>query len=114
LRLSIFDRYFLKGNAKIDFPEFAKLMTPVLNDKLVKDDLLKTFKYFDKDNSGFITVKELSLILQQFGSYYSDQQISKLIAKVDKDSDGRLNFEGLIFPLEKCFRRRKTHRSLTS
>ncbi len=69
-------------------------MKPVLDEKQTRDELFKTFQYFDRDNSGYITVVELSTILQQFGSVYSDKQISKMIAQVDRDSDGRLNFDG--------------------
>jgi Ca2+-binding EF-hand superfamily protein len=47
-----------------------------------------------KDKSGFITVQELNQVLTSIRQTFTDDQIAKMVARVDKDNDGRLNFEG--------------------
>lgn len=77
----------------IDFEEFCRIMEPVISGNFENDDLLRVFKKFDSDNSGFINVEELSAIFAALGFNYSDDQIKGLIASVDENNDGRLNFE---------------------
>ena len=69
-------------------------MSPVLTGKFNDDELWYAFKKFDLDNSGEITVEELSQILSKVGQFYSNQQIADMIKTVDRDNNGKLNFEG--------------------
>ena len=39
-------------------------------------------------------MQELNQILTSIGQIFTDDQIAKMVARVDKDNDGRLNFEG--------------------
>jgi Ca2+-binding EF-hand superfamily protein len=78
----------------LDFNEFCDILSPVLTGKFKDNELEYAFKKFDFDNSGFITVRELSQILSKIGTFYTDRQISDLIATVDTDKDGRLNYDG--------------------
>lgn len=69
-------------------------MLPVFTGKFEDDELWYAFKKFDLDNSGYITVPELKQILAKIGQYYTDEQISRMVATVDADFDGRLSFNG--------------------
>ena len=81
----------------IDFGEFCKIMLPVLNGKFEEDELFYAFKKFDLDGSGYISAKELRQILSKIGQFFSESEIEKMIASVDVDKDGKLNFAGKFF-----------------
>jgi Ca2+-binding EF-hand superfamily protein len=89
-------------------------MEPAISGSFNRDELYQAFKHFDKvylnyirhlflkskflyykDNSGYITVKELYEILSLMGQSFSEQQIQNLISTVDENNDGRLDFEGM-------------------
>lgn len=72
-------------------------MLPVFTGKFEDEELFYAFKTFDMDNSGYITVAELKQILAKIGQHFSDSQIAAMIATVDADSDGRLNFKGNVY-----------------
>ena len=76
----------------IDFAEFCKIMLPVFTGEFDRDELLYAFNKFDLDGSGFITSDELRSILSKIGQYYSDAEITGMIASVDLDKDGKLSF----------------------
>ena len=62
---------------------------------LLDEKILKfAFKYFDKNNTGVITIKELSYI---FKNHIKTKDIleglNKIISEVDEDGDGKINFE---------------------
>merc|ERR1712003_482664 len=57
-----------------------------LNDKLLRE----TFKRFDHDGSGFITVQDLRRIL---GDCYEGQEVSKMLQEADLSGDGKIDLE---------------------
>jgi Ca2+-binding EF-hand superfamily protein len=93
----VFKQIDSNNSREIDFEEFFRLMQPTLGGQFTREQLSDAFRSFDKDKSGQISVRELSSILSALGQYYDDKQIARLIAKVDKNSDGHLSFEGICF-----------------
>ncbi|GLJ26586.1 hypothetical protein SUGI_0515670 [Cryptomeria japonica] len=79
------------GNGTIDYLEF---ITATLNmNRIEKEDHLYTaFRYFDKDNSGYITKEELEQALIKYGMG-NEETIKDIIAEVDIDNDGRINYD---------------------
>jgi calmodulin len=68
-------------------------LLPVFTGKYDDEELWFAFKKFDLDNSGYITVAELRKILTNIGQNFTEAQISNMVASVDRDGDGRLNFQ---------------------
>ena len=61
--------------------------------RLERDEhLFKAFQYFDKDHSGFITRDELESAMKEYGMG-DEATIKEIIAEVDTDNDGRINYE---------------------
>lgn len=50
------------------------------------------FAYFDKDNSGSITKEELKDCLKSDDFTLDDSEIDKLLAGVDQDGDGQIDY----------------------
>jgi Ca2+-binding EF-hand superfamily protein len=56
--------------------------------------LYNLFKYYDRDNSGYLTANELKQALARAGYTFTDAEISRFVASIDLNNDGRLNFQG--------------------
>ncbi|CAN1799789.1 Calcium-dependent protein kinase 9 [Linum perenne] len=79
------------GNGTIDYIEF--ITATMHRHRLERDEhLYKAFQYFDKDSSGFITKDELETAMKEYG-IADDATIGEIIAEVDTDNDGRINYE---------------------
>lgn len=65
------------------------------------EDIWNVFRQFDTDNSGYLTVKELKQALARYGYSFTDGEISKFVASIDLNNDGRLNFQGRNIYLKK-------------
>ncbi|KAL4197699.1 hypothetical protein AMTRI_Chr04g189580 [Amborella trichopoda] len=79
------------GNGTIDYDEFVTA-TMRLNKIHKEDHLYTAFQYFDRDNSGYITKEELEQALKEHG-LYDGRDIRDIIAEVDADNDGRINYD---------------------
>ena len=77
-------------NGVVDYEEFLAATMNLF--KLQNDEkLMKAFEHFDTDNSGYITKDELVEALKEYGS--ADENIEQILAEVDKDNDGRIDYE---------------------
>ena len=59
---------------------------------LSRDKLIATFKMFDIDNSGSISVDEVKMILG-VGKKFSDTVWEQVISEVDQNKDGQISFD---------------------
>ncbi|KAM3331154.1 hypothetical protein ACQJBY_027289 [Aegilops geniculata] len=82
------------GNGTIDYSEFVSA-TMHMNRLEKEDHILKAFEYFDKDHSGYITVDELEEALKKY-DMGDDKTIKDIIAEVDTDHDGRINYQEFV------------------
>ncbi|EOA16344.1 hypothetical protein CARUB_v10004493mg [Capsella rubella] len=79
------------GNGTIDYIEF--ISATMHRYRFDRDEhVSKAFQYFDKDNSGFITMDELESAMKEYGMG-DEASIKEVIAEVDTDNDGRINYE---------------------
>ena len=63
--------------------------------KLLNDNILEyAFKHFDKENTGFITIKEIGSI---FGAHIKrgdiNEGLKKIISEAGKDEDGKISYD---------------------
>uniref|UniRef100_A0A7N0TQU5 non-specific serine/threonine protein kinase n=1 Tax=Kalanchoe fedtschenkoi TaxID=63787 RepID=A0A7N0TQU5_KALFE len=79
------------GNGTIDYIEFITA-TMHMNRMEREDHLYTAFEYFDKDKSGYITMEELEHALKKY-NMGDEKTIKEIIAEVDTDHDGRINYE---------------------
>jgi calcium-dependent protein kinase len=77
------------GNGSIEYEEFIR--AAIGKKSLLSDNiLLFAFNFFDKDNSGDITIEEMKGI---FGGEVDDKIIYKMVKDIDENNDGQINFE---------------------
>ena len=57
------------------------------------------FKQYDRDNSGYLTVSELKQALAKAGYIFSDAEISRFVASIDANNDGKVSLSGMFWIL---------------
>ncbi|CAO2842545.1 unnamed protein product [Amaranthus hypochondriacus] len=87
----LMDAADVDGDGSIDYTEF---ITATMNRHRLETDenLSKAFRYFDKDNSGYITTDELESAMMEYG-IADESSIKEILSEVDTDNDGRINYE---------------------
>ena len=86
----------LSGSGSVDFKEFLGLMVRKMKDIETDDELLETFKVFDKDGNGFITGDELRKIILTIGDSVTTDEVEDMIREADKDQDGKISYDDFI------------------
>eukprot|EP00052_Salpingoeca_macrocollata_P022521 m.195961 g.195961 ORF g.195961 m.195961 type:complete len:151 (-) comp21824_c0_seq1:255-707(-) len=61
-----------------------------------EDALRKEFDRLDLDQSGSIDQAELTTVLKALGEDHSDERVSKAIQEVDKDANGKIEFQEFV------------------
>ncbi|TYK16611.1 calcium-dependent protein kinase 3 [Cucumis melo var. makuwa] len=87
------------GNGSIDYIEFITA-TMHMNRVEREDHLFRAFEYFDKDKSGYITMEELETALKKY-NMGDEKTIKEIIAEVDTDNDGRINYDEFVAMMRK-------------
>ncbi|KAJ0721185.1 putative EF-hand domain-containing protein [Helianthus annuus] len=83
----------LDGDGFIGLKEFIELNTKDIGSVELLETLKDAFSVFDVDNNGLITSDELCNVLGSLGEECSVEECRKMIAGVDRDGDGMINFD---------------------
>ena len=81
------------GSGTIDFNEFLKLLLDKMSEKDSKEDAMRAFRQFDVDQTGKITFENLKAVSRELGEDMTDEEISEMIEKADRDADGMISEE---------------------
>uniref|UniRef100_A0A0D6R5H2 EF-hand domain-containing protein n=1 Tax=Araucaria cunninghamii TaxID=56994 RepID=A0A0D6R5H2_ARACU len=88
------------GDGHVDFEEFVAFYEAVLGkkdngDNLEDSDLTEAFAVFDGNGDGVITVEELQSVMRSLGlkEGRTAAECQNMISKVDRDGDGKVNYE---------------------
>ena len=96
----------LDGDGQIDYEEFVRLL---LRREVNFDELKKAFETFDTDGSGSLDHDECKALMLQVEPSMSLQEVEEIIAGVDSDNDGSIDWKEFIFfmrslPWRKAFK----------
>ncbi|KAF5734223.1 Calcium-dependent protein kinase 3 [Tripterygium wilfordii] len=95
----LMDAADVDGNGNIDYVEF--ITATIHMNRVEKEEHLYTaFEYFDKDKSGYITMEELEHALKKY-NMGDTKTIKEIIAEVDTDRDGRINYDEFVAMMRK-------------
>jgi len=81
------------GNGEIDYEEFQSIVSNNL--LTTDDDVTETFCVFDRDESGYIGIDEISLMFSRFGHDLRYEYIQAVTETADVDGDGIISFKGV-------------------
>ncbi|KAL8263654.1 hypothetical protein R6Q59_021784 [Mikania micrantha] len=87
------------GNGTIDYDEFITA-TMHMNRMDREEHLYTAFQYFDKDNSGYITIEEMEQAIHEYGMN-DGRDIKEIVSEIDTDNDGRINYEEFVAMMRK-------------
>lgn len=62
-----------------------------INDGIM-DEIRQTFELFDSDHDGKVSTKEISVIMRSLGMLISDKEMDELVARLDTDGNGTVEF----------------------
>ncbi|KAM0019605.1 putative protein kinase CAMK-CDPK family [Helianthus debilis subsp. tardiflorus] len=86
-------------NGTIDYIEF--ITATMHRHKLDREENLhRAFRFFDKDDSGYITRDELRHAMTEYGMG-DEATINEVLDDVDTDKDGKINFEEFVTMMRK-------------
>ena len=80
------------GNGTIDFAEFLTMMASKMKDADSDEEIRETFKVFDKDGDGLISVDELRLVMTNLGENLREEVVEEMIRLAGRDR--YVNYEG--------------------
>jgi len=63
-----------------------------LNNALI-ERITTVFKAFDRDNSGYLDIKEIEQVSAELGHSVSSEEMERLFSEVDENQDGRISLE---------------------
>lgn len=88
------------GSGVVEFSEFLVVMVKYKKTHEPEEDpdaeLLRAFKVFDKDGSGYITADELRDFLTRLGEPLTDEEVDDLLRQADLDGDGQISYEEFV------------------
>merc|ERR1719454_604870 len=89
------------GSGTIDFNEFLQMMTAKMSERDSTEEILKAFRLFDDDETGFITLKNLRRIAKEIGETMTDEELQEMIEEADRDGDGQVSEEEFLRIMKK-------------
>ncbi|XP_076097626.1 uncharacterized protein LOC143067898 [Mytilus galloprovincialis] len=87
------------GSNEIEYNEFEEYYMKTFGSQNRNEhaDLMEAFKTFDKDGNGFIDIDELKdALLNKGEDHLTDDDFKEMIAAVDIDGDGLVNYEEFV------------------
>ncbi|KAK1281348.1 putative calcium-binding protein CML13 [Acorus gramineus] len=78
-----------------------------------RQEIKEAFELFDTDGSGTIDAKELNVAMRALGFEMTDEQINQMIADVDKDGSGAIEFDEFVHMMTSKIGERDTKEELT-
>lgn len=76
---------------QIRFQEFLNLISQLMNERDIQDEMMKAFELFDVDKTGKISLDNLRTVAEQLGEKMTDGELEEMIREADLDKDGFVN-----------------------
>ena len=82
-----------KGNEDtLTSEEFIQFMTELNN----PNNIVDTFRHFDADNNGYISIDEFKYILKMVDSPLSDKDVKEIFDTFDVSRDGKIDYKEFV------------------
>ena len=81
------------SSAMVTYDEFVEMVTPRMQTRDSREEIMKVFALFDDDNTGAISFKNLKRVATELGENLTDEELQEMIDEADRDGDGVINEE---------------------
>ncbi|KAF2905018.1 hypothetical protein ILUMI_01155 [Ignelater luminosus] len=88
--------FVTKRTGQLNFDSFCKVCVPYLeteDDEALQKELKEAFRLYDKAGNGYIPTSSLREILAALDDQLTNDQLDEMIAEIDTDSSGTVDFE---------------------
>jgi len=80
-------------DGEISFEEFLAVMGSQCFQKYTMNQINEAFRYYDRDNSGYITVDELDEAFKKLGKNLTREELQEMFSSMDMDKSGSISFD---------------------
>lgn len=87
---------WLPGSGKLDFEAFYRVASHFHeeDDEALQKELKEAFRLYDKEGNGYIPTSSLREILAALDDQITPDQMDGMIAEIDTDGSGTVDFDG--------------------
>ncbi|XP_026479425.1 caltractin-like [Ctenocephalides felis] len=89
------------GTGKLDFPEFQELLKRKIMEPDNREDILKSFRLFDDDETGRITLENMQRVAEELGVDATNDQLQEMLDDADTQGNGYITAEEFIAEIMK-------------
>ncbi|XP_066140687.1 troponin C-like [Euwallacea fornicatus] len=85
-----------EGTGRMDFEAFCRVASHFLeseDEEALQKELKEAFRLYDKEGNGYIPTSSLREILAALDDQLTSDQLNEMIAEIDTDSSGTVDFE---------------------
>ena len=79
-------------SGQIELGEFLTMMEGFMRTVNDESEIVKAFKLFDQDKDGFLSARDLRLVMRTLGVEMSLFEAEAMVFEGDKDGDGKINY----------------------
>lgn len=87
----------------MNFDSFCRVASHFLeneDDEALQKELKEAFRLYDKEGNGYIPTSSLREILAALDDQLTNDQLNEMIAEIDTDSSGTVDFEGIVLLID--------------
>jgi len=84
------------GSGELEFEEFCILAARFLieeDEEQMRKELKQAFRFYDKEELGYLTIETLKGILLELEPSLGDAQLMEIVEEVDEDGSGTIDFD---------------------
>lgn len=82
-----------EGTGKINFEDFCHIVKRKIKEDEDEKELKELFRVLDKQKKGEVPVGDLRWILKELGDDFTEEEIDEMIADVDTDGSGWVDYD---------------------
>jgi len=91
--LKVLHEYDRNETGSISFEDFNECMTEKILARDPNEELIKSFKLFDDDDTGKISVRNLRRVARELGETVNEDELRSMIDEFDYNGDGEIDLE---------------------
>ena len=81
------------GDPKIDFDEFLSFMARKFKPTDPIEEVIETFKLFDREGTGLMSCAELIRAIKEIGGCLSNEEVDEMMREAEIDENGNIRYE---------------------